>query len=375
MFQQLTNILHSGTPASAQPRLPVDSDEGFVPNFCRGEMVFNVAALAQALAVIATIIVPPITTSVFLDLLLISLLLQWIALLSAGTLCVARPYLNRLSERRALLMAYLLLLCVTWVVGELTLWLLAFSDAISSARPDWYGYFHIQNLTVSAIVNGLALRYFVARHKLRQSTVAAERARAEILRYRIRPHFLFSSMNIIASLTQRAPARAEAAIEDMADLFRLMLDDTKDLAPVHNEIRVARQYVKLEKLRLDKRLNVNWDVEGVPRTAKTPVFMLPLLLENAVHYGIEQLPEGGEIDVSVRLEDDRLHFTVSNPLPERPIDDDRQDTSSALENIRLRLMDLYGDRYEVNVNAEPRHFIIHISHPAFRGEVYEDPRS
>jgi len=264
-----------------------DADTGILPNFCRGEMVLNITILAEFLAIIFVILTPPLTSNIFQDLLLISLFVQWIALMSVSALCLARPYLNRLAENRALLFTYAMLLCITLVVGELSLWLLATSGYLLSAQPEWKLQFHAQNLIVSAIINAMVLRYFVARDQLRRTTLATERTRAQILRHRIRPHFLFNSMNIIASLTQQAPVKAEAAIEDMADLFRLMLDDSKDLMPVQSEIKIARKYLKLEKLRLEQRLSANWTVRGVTRPAKTPVLMLQLLLENAIRHGIE----------------------------------------------------------------------------------------
>ena len=368
MSPQLVNTLRSlsATQQAEQPGVEeILADAGFVPNFCRGEMVLNVVVLAQFVAVIFTIVTPTVAGNLFTDLFLISLFIQWIALMSVSALCLARPYLNRLPERRALLMAYLLLLCITWLVGEFALWTLVTLDMLTSARPSWYAYFHAQNLTVSALINALALRYFVARHQLRLKTQSEERVRAEIMRQKIRPHFLFNSMNIIASLTQRAPARAEAAIEDLAELFRLMLDESKDLVPVHSEIRLARKYLKLEKLRLEQRLNANWQVDSIPRTARTPVLILQLLLENAVHYGIEQLSEGGDIDISIRMDEDNklLLITVANPLPARQ-QDEEPEHGSALDNIRLRLRDHYGEDAEIEIEHGTRNFRVFVSHPA-----------
>ena len=380
MPEQLADTLGIHTSAAVAAPLGLRHETGFLPNFCRGELVWHVIVLAEMLAIVATIITPPISTSMLNDVFLVSLFLQWIALSSVTVLCLLRPYLNRLPERRAILMAYMILLCMTWLVGEFTLWLLSTTDRLPTARPEWYGYFHAQNLTVSAIVNALALRYFLARHKLRQTTMREERARAEIMKYRIRPHFLFNSMNIIASLTQRAPVRAETAIEDMADLFRLMLDDSKDLMPVHTEISVARKYIKLEKLRLEQRLNVNWKIGSIPRTAKTPVLMLQLLLENAIHNGIEQLAEGGDISVVIDMGDeDTLAIAVDNPVAEettttRHSDYMLQQDSSALDNIRLRLYELYADAARLTVNRTPTQLSVRVTHPAF-GDRYEDTSS
>ena len=343
-------------------------DTDFLPDFCRGEMVLNIVVLAEFLAIIFTIVIPPITVNIFLDLFLISLFLQWIALLSVCALCLARPFLNRLPDNRALLFTYAMLLCITWLVGELSLWLLAAFDYLSTARPEWHLNFHVQNLIVSAIINAMALRYFVARDQLRKTTLATERARAQILRHRIRPHFLFNSMNIIASLTRRAPAKAESALEDMADLFRLMLDERKDLIPVQNEIKVARQYLKLEKLRLEQRLNVNWNLHGLTRQAKTPVLMLQLLLENAIRHGIEPLPEGGNVDIDVSIVDEYLRVAVRNSaLPNNP--DRYREGEVTLDNVRLRLKDLYGDDASIKIEQSEQLFTVEIRHPAFGGRT------
>ena len=337
----------------------------FLPDFCSGSMVGNVLILAEFFALVVTILSQPLSANIFKDLLLISIFVQWIALTSVALLCWLRPYLNRLAPSRALLMSYLLLLSVTLVVSELMIWVMVWSDMIASPRPDWYIYYHAQNLTVSAVVNALALRYFVARHQLRLKTLAAAEARMELIKYRIRPHFLFNSMNIIASLTQRAPVRAEAAIEDMADLFRLMLDENKELVPIQSEISVAKKYIKLEKLRLEKRLNVTWKLGVIPRSAKTPVLMLQLLLENAIHYGVEPLEDDGEIGIEIETEDDVLSISISNPCAVKLKDEVSQENSLAMENVKFRVNEYYGSSASVHCNSDAEIFTICVKHPAF----------
>ena len=334
----------------------------------------NIVILAEFLAIIFAILTPPLTLNIFQDLFLISLFVQWIALMSVCALCLARPYLNRLPENRALLFTYAMLLCITWLVGELSLWLLATFGYLFTARPQWHLQFHAQNLIVSAIINAMVLRYFVARDQLRRTTLATERARVQILRHRMRPHFLFNSMNIIASLTQHAPAKAEAAIEDMADLFRLMLDDNKDLMPVQSEVKIARKYLKLEKLRLEQRLSTNWTVRGVTRQAKMPVLMLQLLLENAIRHGIELMSDGGEIEIGIIVENENLLVSVRNPMPQTQWDkgDGRDE---ALDNIRLRLKDLYGDSAHMDIQQDSQKYLVEIRHPAFGGVSDENSSS
>ncbi|MBS1270448.1 MAG: Sensor histidine kinase BtsS [Gammaproteobacteria bacterium] len=343
----------------------VRAGEGFLPNFCHGPIVLNVIVVAQFLAIAITIIIPPLTQRAFLDLFLVSLFVQWIALTSVCALCIAGQFLNSLPEHRALFMAYLLLLCVTWLVGECALWLLSNFDVIASVRPGWYAYFHVQNLTVSAIVNALVLRYLIARHQLQLTTRSAERARAEVLRQKIRPHFLFNSMNIIASLTRRAPTKAESAIEDMADLFRVMLNDDNDLSPIHNEISIAKKYLKLERLRLDKRLKVNWKARELPRSARIPVLILQLLLEHVVHNAVEQMSDTGVIQITVECKEHRdLVIELTAPYPD-PASGEAID-AAGLENIRLRLSDHYGTRSGMRVSTGNGRIFVRITHPAFK---------
>lgn len=375
MATPLTRMLHiwpRHADSTDSPESKVDTDpiEGFLPNFCQGPIVLHVIVVAQFLAVAITVLVPPLTRQVFLDLFLVSLFVQWIALTSISVLCLTGRFLNNLPEHRALIMAYLLLLCVTWAVGECALWLLSQFDVIASPRPDWYAVFHVQNLTVSAIINALVLRYLVARHQLQLKTRSVERARAEVLRNKIRPHFLFNSMNIIASLTRRAPAKAEAAIEDMADLFRVMLDDDNDLSPIHNEISIARKYLKLERLRLDRRLKVNWKTQGLPRAAKTPVLILQLLLEHVVHNAVEQMSDTGIIQLSVRFNDQsELEIELTAPYPESA--SEAMTDTAGLENIRLRLNDHYSGKAVMRVNSGNGQIFVKINHPAF-GEEHRD---
>ncbi len=323
--------------------LPGEKGE-FLPNFCTGEVVFNVVVVAEMLAIVINLIIPRnfLSPTVMQDLLLISIFIQWVALAGTAVLCYTRKYLNRLPNLRALGAAYLLLLLTTFVVSECVVWLLWVLGRIQTARPVWYADFHILNLTISAIINGLLLRLFLAKHELQNRTLSEARAKLQALQSRIRPHFVFNSMNIIASLTRSAPEKAEAAIEDMADLFRIMLSQDEMLVPVKNEIDVAKKYLALEELRLDNRLTVNWDIGKFPRKSVMPVLTLQPLLENAIRHGIEELPAGGTIDVRLWEENDRIHIRVTNPMPKTRSKQAKFTPGQSLDNIRQRFQSHYG---------------------------------
>lgn len=344
-------------------------DSGFLPNFCNGWTIFNVAVIAEMLALVIALVSPqmPISQTLLGNFFLISLFIQWIALTNAAVLCLTRKQLNRLSNLRAIAMSYGLMLCVTWIVGEAALWVLWLTHMINSPNPEWNAYFHLQNLSVAAIVDALALRYFFARHQLKQRTLSEAQAKIQALRTRIRPHFLFNTMNIIASLTRSSPAQAETAIENMADLFRTMLSDEENLVPVKNEVAIAQKYLDIESLRLDNRLNVDWDIGKFPRKAVMPVLTLQPLLESAIQHGIEPLTEGGRIRVRLWEEDDKININVTAPAPRTKARAQQRDTDTALENVRQRLESYYGKLAKLETNEEQGQMTVSLSLPT-RGE-------
>ena len=350
--------------------LPGEKTE-FLPNFCTGEVVFNVAVVAEMLAIVINLVIPRnfISPTVLQDLLLISLFIQWVALTGTTVLCYTRKYLNRLPNLRALVTAYLLLLLVTFVVSECAILLLWAVGRIDTPHPAWYANFNILTLTTSAIINGLLLRLFLAKHELTQRTMSEARARLQALQTRIRPHFVFNSMNIIASLTRSEPGKAEAAIEDMADLFRMMLSQDEMLVPVKNEIDVAKKYLALEALRLDNRLAVTWDIGKFPRKSVMPVLTLQPLLENAIRHGIEELPGGGVVDVRLWEENDRIHVRVTNPLPKIKPKPAKSPPGQSLDNIRQRFQSHYGEQASLQSVEEDGLFTVTVVLPTRGGNT------
>ncbi len=344
-----------------------DEDSHFLPSFCSIRTVGGIMLIAQMVAIVITLVTRRISGSLFQDLVIVSAFVQWIALASAAALCAARPLLNRLPNLRALGFAYLILLLVELVVTEGATWVLWLFGAIGTPRPDWYGYFHIQNFSIAVILDALALRYFLARHQVRQHTLAEMRARLEAQRARLRPHFLFNTMNSIASLLRSAPDKAESAIENMADLFRAMLGEQETLVPVNNEITIAKKYLDIESLRFDQRLNVDWDVGKFPRKAVMPVLMLQPLLENAIDHGIEPNPAGGTIRLRLREENDMLHITVSNPLPPKKSAMTAPRGGGTLDTLRLRLVGHYGTAAQLDTKESPDRFTVTVNIP-LRGD-------
>ena len=191
------------------------------------------------------------------------------------------------------------------------------------------------------------LWYFDARQ--RQHSPALAEARLMALTARIRPHFLFNSLNAVLGVIRSEPRRAEEALEELSDLFRVLMRENRELVPLSEEIALARQYLSLERLRLGERLRVRWDIESCPPDALMPPLMLQPLLENAVYHGIEPLGEPGEIAIVFSRRGDELLIEMSNPCP--PGANANHGNQMALANIRERLMLFYD--LEARLEAEP----------------------
>jgi two-component system sensor histidine kinase AlgZ len=203
---------------------------------------------------------------------------------------------------------------------------------------------HLALLTL--FVTGCVLAYFDLRARALSPAIAE--ARIQALQARIRPHFLYNSINAVVSLIRAEPRRAERALEDMADLFRVLMADNRTLAPIGNELELARQYLAIESLRLGDRLKVAWRADGVPADALVPPLVLQPLVENAVYHGIEPSPSGGEIAIDVRVTGGRLVMTLTNPIP--PEARTSAGNRMAMANIRERLQ-LHFDA-EASMDAE-----------------------
>lgn len=350
--------------------LGADTDaptDGFLPNFCRGRTLFAVVVIAEMLAIIVTIVAPqmPLAQNRVAQLVLVSLFVQWIALTDAAALCFMRPILNRLPLARAMIAAMLMLLVITWAVGELALLVLWGAGVLDSPRPYWNAYFHVQNLTIATIVQALALRYFLARHAQRRSLEAETRARIDLDRARLRPHFLYSTLNVIASLIRVNPPQAEKAVENMADLVRGMLSEDEFLVPVRNEIAITQKYLDIEALRLDSRLKVDWDIGKYPRAAVMPVLTLQPLFEYAIQTCVEPAPEGGR--VLARLRDDAGRIAVEISAPRSRARSREAPDTRGLDNLRARLDNHYGGQAVLEVRDEDRILTMSVTLP-LRGE-------
>jgi two-component system sensor histidine kinase AlgZ len=225
--------------------------------------------------------------------------------------------------------------------------------------------FLLRTFAISSIVIALAMRYLYVSSEWRRSILIEAQSRISALQAMIRPHFLFNSLNTIASLTRSNPRQAEEAVEDLADLMRANLGGPKDRTTLKEELEVAAIYQRIEKLRLGDRLKVRWNVAALPMRAKIPSLTIQPLLENAIYHGIELLPHGGEVVVTGKRVDSNIEISVSNPVAvaQTPRKGGNQ---MAMTNIRQRFELAYDGRASVDVQESEQVFSVQLIFP------YED---
>jgi two-component system sensor histidine kinase AlgZ len=223
--------------------------------------------------------------------------------------------------------------------------LLKKSHLIPYIATDDHAVFLLRSLFISAVISAIVLRYIYVQFQWREQLKTEASARVQALQARIRPHFLFNSLNTIASLTRSDPELAETAIEDLSDLFRASLDNTHDQATLGDEVTIARRYLNIESLRLGDRLSVAWDLDDLSLETRVPPLILQPLLENAIYHGIEPLPEGGIIHVAGHNHDGNLEIVITNPVAGTSMR--KSGTRIAQENIRQRLQLAFGAKADL----------------------------
>jgi two-component system sensor histidine kinase AlgZ len=288
------------------------------------------------------------------------MLMQWVGLINAAVLCRLRQRLNAMSNRANIGLSFSLMMLISLILGSMLIatksWLNI--DDFTSPLGE---YFLLRIMLMSAAIYAVVLRYFYIQQQWKLHLLAHSRAEIEALRARIRPHFLFNSMNTIASLITLRPDKAEKAVEDLADLFRASLNEQNNNT-LADELKLTRSYLDIETLRLDERLQIKWDIDSTFVDTEIPALCLQPLVENAIYHGIEPLANGGTIGISASKEGQRLVLTVSNPIGDGKISQ-HKGNHIAQENIKQRLQLVYGGDAEFNINETKSEYLITLKIP------------
>jgi two-component system sensor histidine kinase AlgZ len=362
---------------SAVPAGPAgagDERSDYLPDFCEPRAVLSIVLVSALVAIVLALARQSVSGEFTLELARVSAYLLWTVLICAALLCKTRPWLRRQTLRSSTLVALALIVASVAFVSESVYWFGHWWDARlgtpSGIFPARHAAFLLPNVAIGAVVGGLALRYFFVANEWRRNVELEARARVRALQARIRPHFLYNSMNTIAALTRTDPARAEEAIEDLSDLFRVALAESRAQITLREELEVARIYQRIEQLRLGDRLRVRWDVGRLPPDALVPSLLLQPLLENAIGHGIEPLSAGGTVTVTGHLDGEVVTIEVANPAPAAGAQSLRAGNRMALENIRQRLGLHFPGRSSVEVAVEDEQFRVTLSFPCVDGPVH-----
>jgi two-component system sensor histidine kinase AlgZ len=343
-----------------------DTSQVYLPDFCAAASLFIIVLVAELIAIALTLASYGPDQQFLIELSKTSFFVLWIAILGTALLCQLSPYLERAGQTRAFVIAFLALEVMCLAVAE-GAWQLTRIYAESSIIDDTHGVFLLRTFTVSSIIIALAMRYLYISSEWRRSIVLEAQARISALQALIRPHFLFNSMNTIASLTRTDPERAEEAVEDLSDLLRANLGNSTNRSSLKQELETAAIYQRIEKLRLGDRLSVKWNVADLPMRARIPSLTIQPLLENAIYHGIELLPDGGEVTVTGTQEKDHLQISISNPVA---VGEKRSTGGNkmAMSNIQQRFELAYGSKATVRVDDDDERFSVTLRFPLDMGE-------
>jgi len=339
----------------------------YLPDFCSSPIVFAIVLIAELTAIALTLTRQTAWSTFFDDLAKTSLLLVWTSLVITATLCLLRGRLNRFSVAKSSTLTFAAVIGVIGIVSEIVYWLGTIysppgMDVVNTWFPRNHWYFVSSNMVVGTIMTGLALRYFFVSHQRQRIIESEARTRIHALQARIRPHFLFNSMNTIAELTRTNPKAAEAAVENLSDLFRASLAESKKLIPLAQELEITRVYQDMEQQRLGDRLVVRWQLDNLPQQARIPSLTLQPLLENAIYHGVEPLPDTGIVEIEGRRKGDMIYLSVRNPLPIKKFKSE-PGNQIALDNIRERLVLAFGSSASLSRAIDQTHYQVSIAFP------------
>ncbi len=293
----------------------------------------------------------------------LSLLVLGMVLVAASLLCVLGAPLRRLPGVAAVSVALGLIVASAVLVAYLCTLLLPWAEGAGLFPDDGATGLLIRAALISAIVGALLLRYLYLHQQWRAQVEAVANARLKTLQARIRPHFLFNSMNTIASLTQTDPRLAEEVVEDLADLFRASLATDADRTTLAEELALARRYLNIEAQRLGDRMHVIWDLEGLPGDAPVPPLILQPLVENAVYHGIQPSLVSGEIRIVGRYRRGAVNLSIRNSLPAADMTRRHQGSGMALANVSQRMEAMFPGAARVTRSLVEGDYLVRLVFP------------
>ncbi|MBC3812803.1 sensor histidine kinase [Undibacterium aquatile] len=341
--------------------LSVPKNEPVIPDCCNIGVIFRVLAGVSVVVLLGLASRGDGWALVLENFIEASMLIEAICLLSLFLLCACRRYAYSHASP-----VWLQRLACVLIPAAVSIFLLAFFGQF-----EWFllafPRLNTGFILIFTAVSGFCLQqYFELR--TRAFSPALGEARLQALQARIRPHFLFNSLNTALSLIRKDPRRAESVIEDLSDLFRVLMRDTRTMTSLHDELHLCRQYLAIESLRLGERLQLAWNTEQLTdddmRQIQIPVLLLQPILENAVHYGVEPSSGAATIFIDIQRGLDKIEIRVRNSVHQ----DARLSSGNqmALDNIRQRLKLLYDVEAQLSIRKSDDSFEVILHFPAQR---------
>lgn len=289
------------------------------------------------------------------------LFVSWLVLAIGVSSCKLRPLLQRLPGHLPYVGVWLLIVLIVLLASMVAHWFDRTLRMQLIASPA--SAFVRDNVLITALLGAAMLRYFYVLAQWQERMAAVTRAQLQALQARIRPHFLFNSMNTVAALIRVDPDAAERTVEDLSELFRAALGEHDSIdGTLGEELALVERYLAIEQLRLGDRLRVSRDLDDLPADFPLPRLLLQPLVENALRHGIQPLRQGGEVVLRGRREGDGVRIDIINPLP-------GADTPSTtgnnhgLDNVRRRVAWRYGPKATVRAGPRGDHFEVSLRLP------------
>jgi two-component system sensor histidine kinase AlgZ len=328
-----------------------------LPDFCSLPVLF--ALLVVGALTVTTMLLAPDSSRGWRGYSVGMLFAEWTALVIGLALCKSRPWLQRLPGHLPYASVWLLMLLIVAGASTLAAWMdnALQMDLVHGGTPA----FVRDNTAIAALLSGAMLRYFYVLAQWQARLAAVAHAQVEALQARIRPHFLFNSMNTVAALVRVDPAAAERTVEDLSELFRAALGQhaSRD-GTLEEELTLVERYLAIEQLRLGERLCVRRELDTLPLDFPLPRLLLQPLVENAVRHGIQPLREGGEVALRGRRLDRAIEIEIDNPLPDTPASGGN---GHGLDNVRQRVAYRYGPRAQVEAGPRDGRFVVRLLLP------------
>src|SRR5690348_14245194 len=323
-----------------------------LPQFCGLPAVFALLIVAELVVVIAALV--PDARMSFRGFTTATAFAVWLALLCALLLCKATPLFARVPVRSGYMLACAALVAIVAAASALVGWL---DHALGTGlTPVSLPRFVLGDAALAALLGAALLRYLYVLAEWRARLDAVARAQFEALQARIRPHFLFNSMNTVAALVRVNPGAAERTVEDLTELFRAALGPDARPSTLREELALADRYLDIEQLRLGERLRVERDLDDLPADMEMPPLLLQPLIENAVYHGIQPRQQGGTVRLSGRRVQHGVEIEIENPLPDSA---PARRNGPAQDNVRRRIAYHFGARAGLEtIVGEDRYVVI-----------------